>query len=234
MSGEVGPGVHGLNPGTSPRIISPGPISGTGSTLGDPSPDENVVEGGPGTLPGGGSAPGPISPVRDAATPDRSSHTASVTRATRSIRANEGVASGDRSAVAVDGPGAPPIGRTPRAGTRPRKSLRDQAVGFSNRGDPLTSDTAGAAKGRVAGLGGAVPRPNAAQRHRLAVLLRPQPRTPASSHSSPVASAGTASHRFSAGARPYPTRTGPHSSPSDAPPGPCGGRGSVRPLGATE
>jgi hypothetical protein len=69
----------------------------------------------------------------------------------------KGVARGDRSAVAGDGPGAPPIGRTPRAGTGPRKSLRDQAVGFSDRGDPLTTDSAGAVRGRVAGLGGAAP-----------------------------------------------------------------------------
>ncbi len=48
-----------------------------------------------------------------------------------------------------------------------------------------------------------------AQRDRLAALLRPVPRTPVPRSPRPVASACSASLRFSAGASPHPTRTPP-------------------------
>ncbi len=48
-----------------------------------------------------------------------------------------------------------------------------------------------------------------AQRKLLAVLLRPAPRTPGPRAPRPVASAGPASQRFSAGARPTRTPTTP-------------------------
>jgi len=59
----------------------------------------------------------------------------------------------------------------------------------------------------VAALVAAAPTPE--QRARLAVLLRSVPRTPGLRAPRPVASAGSASHGFSAGARPHPTRTSP-------------------------
>ena len=48
-----------------------------------------------------------------------------------------------------------------------------------------------------------------AQRDRLAVLLAPPAHTPGLSPSSPVVSAGIASHRFSGGSRAHPTTTAP-------------------------
>jgi S-DNA-T family DNA segregation ATPase FtsK/SpoIIIE len=57
--------------------------------------------------------------------------------------------------------------------------------------------------------------------------------TSGSESPSPVAAAGIASLGFSAGARPHPTRTEAYSAVPGPRSGPCGGRGSVRPLGAS-
>jgi len=61
----------------------------------------------------------------------------------------------------------------------------------------------------VAALVAAAPPLTPEQRDRLAVLLRPAPRTPGPRAPRPVASACSASLRFSAGASPHPTRTPP-------------------------